>query len=147
MKYTSYILTVIIAGVFVFGCSTTPNGPDVSEQQIEFQALSADLSSIEVDPEPETDHVITDVHIERLEKQINRLRNFLDRISRYERKHPNDEARKLIRQASHLTKAASEAFEKEEYRQAFRLLRRARKLAHDALKILRPETDKAHDGG
>jgi len=96
MKYTSYLLTVIIVGLFAFGCSTSPNGPDISDQLIEFNALEADLSSLVVDPEPTTDHVITDVNIKRLEKQIDRLKNFLERLARYERKHSNDEAHKLI---------------------------------------------------
>ena len=146
MKYVSYITTVIIAGIVTFGCSTTPNGPDFSEQFAEFNALETELSSLEIETEPKKDHAITDINIKRLKNQILHLRRFLERLAKYEKNHPNDEAHTLIRQAIHFANSALEAFEKEEYRKAYRLLRRARQLAHDALKILRPVTDKAPDG-
>lgn len=146
MRNLSYLTTFIIVGVFAFGCSTTPNGPDISDQLIEFNALETDLSSMDVVPEPGTDQALTDINIKRLEDQILRLRRFLRRLANYEEKHPNDEAHKLIRQAVHWANSALEAFENEEYRKAFRMLRQARKLAHDALTILRPVTDKAPDG-
>lgn len=140
MKKYYLIIIMVLALVLAFGCSKSPvdTGDVLSEQEAEFKVIEAEFAALGVEDEPEGTRTIGERRIERLGFQLRRLNSCLERLSKFEQKYPNEEARELIRQATRYLNAAIKAYNKQEYRKCYRYSKNARECTRQAMELLRP---------
>ena len=147
MKRNSFISTVLLISALIVGCSNFSTNTPVeeillSEQVAEFKVITDDFSTLDTIDEPSDSADFKEKRIARLEKHLRHLKRLLERIKKYEHKHPNDEAALIIRKANRLLNAAITAFKEKQYRKALQFAHRSRKLLKNAIKTLRPKKSK-----
>lgn len=140
MKRYYSIVIMVLALALAFGCSKSPiDAEDVlSEQEAEFKAIEIEFAALGVDDEPDGTQTIGERRIDRLGFQLRRMNRFLERLSKFEEKYPNEEAKNLIKKATRYLNAAIKAYKEQEYRKCYRYLRNARECTRQAIELLRP---------
>lgn len=139
MKRLLLFLIMILSISLLIQCSESISKPDAEDPaELEFKAIESGFNEMTLDDPGETTDA-QDSRVARLGQRLRRLNHLLQRLTRYESNHPNEEAHKLIVQAKRYLKRAIQNYRDKKYRAAYNDAKEARRLARGAIRILRAQ--------